>query len=95
MLTEYKTDLYHYFKDAKGRIQGEYKFWWSNGQLWEHCFYVDGDLHGEYKEGYHDGTISANEFYVNGEVYRDLLENPVDDQEKFLITLETGGAWIC
>jgi antitoxin component YwqK of YwqJK toxin-antitoxin module len=95
MLKETKTDSVHYFVDDRGRYQGEFKRWYANGQLCVHCFCVDDKFHGEYKAWYEDGTISANEFYVNGDLYRDLLKNPVDDQEKFMITLETGGGWLC
>jgi antitoxin component YwqK of YwqJK toxin-antitoxin module len=94
MLTEYKTDRYHYFEDDRGRRQGEYKSWYANGQLWENCFYVDGKWHGECK-WWKNGQIRRHCFYVNGEVYRDLLENPVTEEEKFLITLETGAKWLC
>jgi hypothetical protein len=95
MLTETKTDRHHYFLDDEGRYQGEYKHWHNNGQLWENCFCVDNELHGECKiwNGY--GTLISHYFYVNGEVYRDLLIEPVDDEDKFLITLETGGKWLC
>jgi hypothetical protein len=40
-LTEIKTKYAHYFEDESDQIQGEYKTWWSNGQLCEHCFFVD------------------------------------------------------
>ena len=94
MLTERKTDTLHYFVDAKGRIQGEYKRWWINGNIYEHSFYVDDACHGEAKYWNEDGTLLSHTFWVNGEVYRDLIENPVDDKDKFLITLETGGKWL-
>ncbi len=32
-LTEYKDKNHHYFLDSKGRLQGEYKNWHSNGKL--------------------------------------------------------------
>jgi hypothetical protein len=96
MLKEYKSDSHHYFEDAKGRRQGEAKSWYTNGQLRFHCFFVDDVCHGEAKWWYEDGTLRYHDFYVNGEVYRDLLENPVEnDEEKFLMTLETGGKWLC
>ena len=95
MLTEYKNDFHHYFIDAQCRYQGEAK-WWDNGQIREHFFYVDGKRHGECKVWDEDGTLRRHEFWDNDELYRNLLENPVyDDQEKFMITLETGGKWLC
>ena len=95
MLTEYKTDRHHFFRDAKGRLQGEYKSWHSNGNMCEHCFYVDSLWHGESRVWHDDGTLEWRQFWVNNELYRNLIENPVDKKDKFLITLETGGMWIC
>ena len=95
MLTEYETDRWHYFLDAKGRFQGEAKWLWDNGNMWEHCFFVDDKYHGERKAWNGDGTLIHHEFYVNDEEYRDILLNPVDEKDKFLITLETGGKWLC
>ena len=93
ILTEYKTDRHHFFLDAKGRYQGEAK-WWDNGNMWGHCFFVDGQCHGERKIWNEDGTLMQHYFYVHGKVYRELLVNPVDDKDKFIITLEFGGKWI-
>ena len=96
MLTEYKTKKFHFFEDAQGRIQGEAKLWWDNGQLREHCFYVDDACHGEAKYWNEDGTLLSHTFWVNGKVYRsNLIKEPVDDKDKFLITIETGGKWLC
>jgi hypothetical protein len=95
MLTEIKSYISHYFLDAKGRYQGEYKSWYNNGQLWENCFYVDYKLHGECKWWDKDGTLRYHAFLVNGKLYRDLLKEPVTDEDKFMITLETGGKWLC
>ena len=96
MLTEVKADTRHYFIDAKNRIQGEYKTWWyANGQLLEHCFYIDDEYHGERKYWDPDGTLVSHKFWVNDDIYRDLLVNPVDNKDKFLIALETGAKWLC
>jgi antitoxin component YwqK of YwqJK toxin-antitoxin module len=95
MLREVKNDRFHYFVDNEGRYQGEYKDWDGNGQMTRHCFYVDDRRHGEFKRCYSNGTIWFHDFYVDGKVYRDLIKEPVTDEEKFLITLETGGKWLC
>jgi hypothetical protein len=94
MLTEYKNDTSHYFRDAKGRLQGEYKEWHENGQLRVHCFCVDDEVHGECKWWDKDGTLISHNFYEHSELYRDLLVNPVTEYDKFLITLETGSKWL-
>ncbi len=94
-LIEIKTKHIHYFKDSKGRYQGEFKDWWYNGNLCEHCIHLNDQLHGERKWWDMDGNLAYHKFYVNHEVYRDLLENPIEsDEEKFLITLETGATWL-
>ena len=37
---------------------GEYKWWYKNGQLWMHCWYnKDGYLDGEYKEWFYNGQL--------------------------------------
>ena len=95
MLKEIKTDRWHFFEDAQGRFQGEYKSWHGNGKLYKHCFYVNGKRHGEFKLWYENGTLGYHEFWVHGGLYRDLLVNPVDNKDKFLITIETGGKWLC
>ncbi len=94
-LTEYKDEHYHYFEDSKGRYQGEYKDWWDNGQIWEHCIYLNGEWHGERKYWDEDGVLTYHKFYVRDVLYRDLLLVPIEsDEEKFLITLETGAQWL-
>ena len=95
MLTEYKTDRWHFFEDAQGRYQGEYKDWYVNGNLWEHCFYVDNKRHGECKCWNEYGKLRYHDFYVHGELYRDLIKEPVYEKDKFVIALETGAKWIC
>ena len=95
MLTEVKDDRRHYFEDAESRLQGEGKWWWGNGNMWMHSFYVDDMIHGERKIWNEDGTLWSHRFYIDGEVYRDLIKEPVDYKDKFVIALETGGKWIC
>ena len=95
MLTEIKTNTLHYFEDAQCRKQGEYKDWHINGTLWYHCFYIDDMIHGERKVWSKYGTLKYHDFWVHGGLYRDLLVNPVDNKDKFLIALETGAKWLC
>jgi antitoxin component YwqK of YwqJK toxin-antitoxin module len=64
-LKEIKTDTEHYFEDEFCQIHGEYKWWYSNGQLGRHCFYVDDKLHGEYKRWYDNGQLLVHCFYVD------------------------------
>jgi hypothetical protein len=94
VMAEVETDTVHYFEDAKGQKQGEYKRWWTNGNINEHCFNVDHELHGEAKYWNEDGKLEHHDFWVHGKVYRDLLVNPVDANEKDRLECETGGKWL-
>jgi antitoxin component YwqK of YwqJK toxin-antitoxin module len=67
-LKEIKNELEHYFVDESGKEQGEFKWWYSDGQLQMHCFYVDGKRHGEYKAWHPNGQLSRNCFFVDGKL---------------------------
>ena len=80
---------------VNGKRHGEAKWLHDNGQLSSHRFYVNGELHGECKSWYENGQLRRHRFYVNGDFVRDLIEEPVTDEDKFLMTLETGAKWLC
>lgn len=65
MLREIKNTLYHYFIDKQGLKQGEYKAWYIDGVLMQHCAYIDNQLHGEYKLWYGNSRRMVHCFYVN------------------------------
>jgi antitoxin component YwqK of YwqJK toxin-antitoxin module len=73
-LKEIKTKTKHYFEDEFGNKQGEFKSWYSNGQLDIHCFYVDGNRHGEYKSWYSNGQQWAHCYYVDGNIHGECKE---------------------
>ncbi len=50
-----------WFSGYKG--EGEYKQWYSNGQLCRHGFYKNNRKNGEYKEWYSDGKLWTHYFY--------------------------------
>ena len=52
--------------------EGEYKKWFSNGQLWIHCFCEGDKLHGEYKRWYSDGQLWEHSFYKDGKKIKDF-----------------------
>jgi len=54
-----------YYEDSKGRYQGKYKSWHSNGQKWVYCFYKSNKLEGEYKSWYSTGQLQEHCFYKN------------------------------
>jgi antitoxin component YwqK of YwqJK toxin-antitoxin module len=68
-LTEVKTKTLHYFKDEDGKMQGECKWWYSNGPPQKHCFYKDGKKHGEYKWWYSNGELQEHSFYKDGKFH--------------------------
>jgi antitoxin component YwqK of YwqJK toxin-antitoxin module len=93
-LTEFKSDAEHYFIDENGQKQGEYKSWYSNGQLREHGFFVDGKLHGEFKWWHENGHLYTHCFYVDGNMVIDFLKEPdlcpVTDEVKTYFALKCG-----
>ena len=42
---------YHYFEDEYGEYHGEYKRWYDNGTLCEHCYFEHDELVKDYLEG--------------------------------------------
>ena len=66
-------DLFTKFGKASFRIwfsgkegEGEFKTWYSNGQLWMHRFYKNGKLDGEYKAWNRNGQTIEYALYKNG-----------------------------
>jgi len=90
-----KKEYEEYWINDKGQCYGEYKSWWHDGRLREHFFYVNDEIHGERKWWYKSGQLVEHFFYANDEIVRDLLKEPVDEEDKFLLTLEHGGRWLC
>ena len=52
---------------VEGELHGEYKQWWSNGQLMEQTTYIEGKRHGEHKEWHYNGQLMEQTKYVEGE----------------------------
>jgi antitoxin component YwqK of YwqJK toxin-antitoxin module len=71
-LKEIKTKYRHYFEDEFGNKQGEFKSWYSNGQTWMHCFFVDGKEHGEFKAWHENGKLATHCFHVDDKVHGEL-----------------------
>ena len=89
-----KKNNREYWVNDNGLRHGEYKWWHENGQIREHCFYVNHVIHGEYKWWWDDGTLMYHGYWDNGELVSDLIEEPVTDEDKFLLALEFGGKWL-
>ncbi len=69
-----------------GKLNGEYKEWWNDGQIRIQTNYVNGIRNGEYKSWWPNGHIYIQCTYIKGEFhgeyktwYRDgeLLEDKV------------------
>ena len=86
MLKEIKTITHHYFIDENGHIQGEFKVYHDNEQLYIQSFYQNGKLHSYYKRHDVNGKlVYATFFYQNN----DLNVNPdtLTEQDKTYIFL--------
>jgi len=65
-----------FFKD--GKLEGENKRWWNNGQLSYQCFYKNAMIEGEYKNWYENGQLWVQSFYKDGKLEgesKDWYEN--------------------
>ena len=86
MLTEIKTNLIHYFHDEHGNRQGEYKDWHSNGQMYDHDYFVDDQRQGECKQWYENGQMSEHAIYCAGRArgeYKSWDDNGSVDRHDF------------
>ena len=90
-----KNEYQEYWLNDKKQQHGEYKLWWPNGKLSTHCFYFNGKINGEYKLWGKDGELIDHEYWCHGKRVRDLIIEPVTEEDKFLLTLEYGGQWLC
>lgn len=54
--------------------EGEYKKWYSNGQLQSHSFYKNGSPVGENKMWLYNGKLITHQLIRDGEVIKDYLE---------------------
>jgi len=62
--------------------EGEYKGWYSDGQLWIHCFYnKEKEIEGEYKLWYDNGQLYIH-CYLRGIKSRINANHYVDKNDK-------------
>ena len=91
-----KNEFEEYWVNDKNQYHGDYKSWHINDQLDCHCFHFNDKIHGEFKVWDENGNLYYHEYWSHGEVVRNLIKEPVtDDEEKFMLTLEHGGRWLC
>ena len=55
-------------------LEGEYRAWHSNGQLYMRCFYKDGKMNGEYRRWRDNGKLITYKLYKNGRVEKVYLK---------------------
>ena len=89
-----KMDGLEYWVNDKGQLHGEYKAW-HNGRLRRHCFFVNDRWHGEDKKWNNTGELFDHSYWSNDKIVRDLIQDPVGEEDKIKLTLEHGGQWIC
>ena len=63
MIMVNQIQKYIYIDDKRN---GEYKSYYTNGQLWEICIYIDDNKNGEYKRYNMLGNIQQSCNYING-----------------------------
>jgi len=63
-----ERDREYYLLD--GKMDGEFKSWWPNGQLFVHCYYRNGKFDGEYKSWDENGEMLEHYYYKNGVIVK-------------------------
>jgi antitoxin component YwqK of YwqJK toxin-antitoxin module len=64
---------YREFTLVNGKLHGEFKRWFDNGQLNIHYTFKKGELHGEYKEWWSNGELHEHRVYKHGELAKTLV----------------------
>lgn len=72
VFTKYGKTILELWFSGKEK-EGEYKKWYSNGQLYIHGFYKNGKTNGEYKMWWSDGKIWHHQLHKDGKIVRDFL----------------------
>ena len=68
-MKEIKNKRCHYHENDKGQKHGEYKRYWSNGQLDIHCHYNNDQWHGEYKSYWDNGQVWYHGHFNKGQLH--------------------------
>jgi len=48
--------------------EGEFKVWWSSGQIYKHSFWKNGELNGKHEKWFENGKPAGRWFYKNGNI---------------------------
>ena len=61
-----KNKYFDYYKDDNELKQGIFKYYYSNGSLYNICNYINGKEHGEDKFYNKDGSHNRSDYYNHG-----------------------------
>jgi antitoxin component YwqK of YwqJK toxin-antitoxin module len=67
-VTKEKISKFQEFQYENGKLNGEFKTFYPNGNTMENGYYIDDNLVGTFCEWKEDGTISVQTTYNNGKV---------------------------
>jgi antitoxin component YwqK of YwqJK toxin-antitoxin module len=73
----YKTNRCE-FTIVNGRLNGEYKEYYPDGQLYAHCTFKNGKVHGEYRSWWLNGKPAEHSYNNNGKLegeYKEWYKN--------------------
>ena len=60
------TGIREEYTERYRKIEGEYKSWYSNGQLYAQCYYKEGKIEGEYIWWHENGQIEIQCYFKEG-----------------------------
>jgi antitoxin component YwqK of YwqJK toxin-antitoxin module len=63
---EEKTKIFEEYFKMNGKIEGIYKSYWQNGQLFYEVNYIDDKREGIYKSYWDDGQLYKEVNYIDG-----------------------------
>ncbi len=78
------------FHDENRNKQGLYSRTFFTGKEAARVFYLDNYEHGEVKRWCVNGDVLEHAIYVRGHVVKDLMNDILTDEDKFLLCLEHG-----
>jgi hypothetical protein len=59
---------------SKGKNEKEYKSWFDNGQIYQHCHSKNNELHGDFKQWNENGELIIHLVYENGLIKKRFLD---------------------
>jgi uncharacterized protein len=75
-----KTQLKEEYYEVNGKIEGVYKKYYYNGQIYIICNFINGILHGEYKSYHKNGQLFNECYHVDGKLNGEYKQYHNDGQ---------------